>query len=170
MIPDNSVLQLASLLIAKEVTPDLIETLQNPAVSKMLISLEPDAKDLLTRNWTTNDYEDAAVEFCRLFILNPTVPARAAAWLEDQPDEIASRIQFMLDQGFLVLPESHKTLTPDHLSVLLIIQCSLGEEDDGQFWNDNVTPWLPSFAKALQEKSTSPLYRLVGKLLQSPKK
>lgn len=166
MIPDNSVLQLASLLVAKEVTPELLETLQNPAVSEMLISLEPSARELLTRPWTDQDYEDAAVEFCRLFILNPAVPARAAAWREARPDEIAGRIQFMLDQGFLTLPAPFSTLTPDHLSVLLLIQSSLGDEDDGQFWEDNLGPWLAQFATALQQKSTSPLYRLVGAILQ----
>ena len=167
MIPDNAVLQLASLLIAKEVTPDLLTTLQNPAVSEMLITLEPSAKDLLTRPWTKQDHEDAAVEFCRLFILNPLVPARAAAWIEEKPDEIAGRIQFMLDQGFLILPEPYLTLTPDHLSVLLLIQCSLGEEDDGQFWADNLTPWISRFAKKLRKESTSPLYRLAGHLLKT---
>lgn len=167
MIPDNAVLQLASLLIAKEPTPDLLATLQNPAVSEILIALEPSAKELLTRPWTEKDYEEAAVEFCRLFILNPAVPARAAAWIEDKPDEIAGRIQFMLDQGFLTLPEPYANLTPDHLSVLLIIQCSLGEEDDGQFWADNLAPWLPRFGKRLRKDSHSPLYRLVGHLLKT---
>lgn len=165
MIPDNAVLQLASLLVAQEVTSELLTTLQNPGVRQMLVALEPELEDLLSRDWTPRDYEDAAVEFCRLFILNPAVPARAAAWLDDKPDEIASRIQFMLDQGFLVLPEPYHNLTPDHLSILLLIQCSLGEEDDGQFWADNVSPWVPRFAQQIQEQSSSPLYRLVGRLL-----
>ncbi len=166
MIPDTSVLQLASFLLAKEITPEILTTLQEPSVRKLLVELEPKAEAILSQEWSEDDFEEAAVEFCRLFILNPVVPARAAAWFEEKPGEIASRIQFMIDQGFLTLPAPFDKLTPDHMAVLLVIQGSLGEDDDGQFWADNVQPWIKRFSKALAEKTNSPLYQLTARILK----
>lgn len=168
MSPESAVQQLAATLLAREVTPELLVTLQEPTTAGILIQIEPNCADLLQKPWTDQDIEDAAVEFCRLFILNPAVPVRAAAYFEDeQSNAIASRIQFMLDNGFLELPESFQSLAPDHIALLLIVQSSLDGEDALQFQADNLTPWASTFAKSLEETSTHPLYRLAAKLIGS---
>jgi TorA maturation chaperone TorD len=167
MTPESAVQQLAATLLAREVTPELLATLQEPATAGILIQLAPDCADLLQNTWTDQDFEDAAVEFCRLFILNPAVPARAAAYFEDEKsNEIAGRIQFMLDNGFLELPESFQTLAPDHISLLLIVQGTLAGEDATQFQADNLPPWVSTFSKSLSETTEHPLYRLAAKLVK----
>ena len=166
MTPESAVQQLAATLIAREVTPDLLATLQEPATAGILSQLAPDCADLLQKPWTAQDFEDAAVEFCRLFILNPAVPARAAAYFEEEKsNEIAGRIQFMLDNGFLELPESFQSLAPDHISLLLIVQGTLEGEDAIQFQADNLSPWVSAFSNSLSENTEHPLYRLAGKLI-----
>lgn len=168
MTPESAVQQLAATLVAREVTPELLTTLQEPTTAGILTQLEPDCSEALQKSWTAQDFEDAAVEFCRLFILNPAVPARAAAYFEEEKShEIASRIQFMLDNGFLELPESFQSLAPDHIALILIVQSSLDGEDAIQFQADNLAPWASTFAKSLEETTTHPLYRLAAKLIAS---
>jgi len=167
MTPESAVLQLAASLLAREVSPEVLATLQEPGTKAVLTQLEPTCAEFLSKPWTPQDFEDAAVEYCRLFILNPAVPVRAAAWFEDDSLEIATRIQFMLDNGFLTLPETFQTLSPDHLAVLLLTRTTLAGEDATQFEADNLTPWVPQFAKALAEKTTHPIYRLAAKLIEA---
>ena len=152
MNPESAVQQLAATLLAREVNSELVATLQEPATAAILKQLEPSCIELLGREWTKKDFNDAAVEFCRLFILEPKVPARAAAYFEEKELEIASRIQFMLDNGLLEIPEGFQTLSPDHIAILL------------QFKKDNLS-WLPEFARKLADQSKHPFYQLVAKLI-----
>jgi len=165
MTPESAVRQLAASLLAKEITQEFLTTLMEPATASLLIQLEPSCADLLGKQWSADDYEEASVEYCRLFIVNPVVPARAAAYFEEQELEIASRIQFMLDNGFLELPEKFQNLAPDHVATLLLIRTSIEGEDEAQFTADNITPWIPRFAEALLEKTTHPIYRLAARLV-----
>jgi len=165
MTPESAVLHLAASLFAREISPEILATLQEPGTRAALTHLEPTCTDLLEKKWTPGDFEEAAVEYCRLFILDPAVPIRAAAYFEDNSLEIASRIQFMLDNGFLSLPESFRSLSPDHLAVLLLTQTTLAGEDAAQFEADNLTSWVPKFAKALSDRTTHPLYRLAARLI-----
>lgn len=167
MTPESAVQQLAATLLAKEITPEVLATLQQPGTSEILKQIEPSCADILDQEWTPQAFEDAAVEFCRLFVLNPAVPARAAAYFEKDELEIAGKIQFMLDNGFLELPESFQTLAPDHVATLLLIQTTISGDDAVQFISDNITPWVPQFATSLLEKSEHPIYRLVAKLLMN---
>jgi len=161
MTPESAVQQLAATLLAREVTPELLATLQEPITAGILTQLESACAELLEKSWTDQDFEDAAVEFCRLFILNPSVPARAAAYFEEEKShEIAGRIRFMLDNGFLELAESFQSLAPDHLALLLIVHSSLAGEDALQFQADNLSPWISAFSKSLHENTYHPLYLL----------
>lgn len=166
MTPESAVLQLAATLLAREITPDVLSALQEPGTADVLKQIEPEIADRLEKPWNGQDFEEAGMEFRRLFILKPTVPARAAAYFEDNELEIAHRIQFMLDQGFLEVPESFQTLAPDHIAVLLLIQTSVAGEDAVQFAADNLTPWISQFSKSLEQQTRHPIYLLAAKLLQ----
>ena len=111
------------------------------------------------------DFETAAVEFCRLFILNPAAPARAAAYQEKNSLEVADRIQFMLDSGFLELPATFQTLAPDHVALLLLVYSSLDGDDAIQFKADNLA-WLPEFSERLEKESKHAFYLLASKILR----
>ena len=164
MNPESAVQQLAATLLAREITPELLATLQEPSTAAVLKQLEPSCIELLEKEWGEEEFDDAAVEFCRLFVLNPAAPARAAAYFEENELDIASRIQFMLDNGFLELPKSFQTLSPDHIALLLLVQTTLGGEDAVQFKKDNLS-WLPEFSKKLATESQHPLYQLAAKLI-----
>lgn len=165
MTPESAVQQLAAGLLAREVTPEVLATLQEPATAAILAQLEPGCAEALGKDWTDEDFEGAAVEYRRLFSNDPAVPIRAVAWIEDDSPEIAPRIQFMIDNGFLLLPESFQSLSPDHLAVLLLTLSTLAGDDALQFRADNLDPWVPQFVAALTEKTSHPIYRLAARLV-----
>lgn len=136
----------------------------HPGTGKKLV--EPSAAEVLDREWNKAAFEEAAVEFCRLFILNPAVPARAAAYEDKNSLEVAGRIQFMLDSGFLEVPERFRSLAPDHVALLLLVESSLEDADALQFKADNLA-WLPEFSERLRNESKHALYRLVARILQA---
>jgi len=164
MTPEAAVAQLAASLLAHEIDASILASLQQPETAAILIRIEPSARELLEREWTPEDFENAAVEFCRLFILNPAAPARAAAYDDKNSLAVAGRIQFMLDSGFLELPATFQTLAPDHVALLLLVYSSLEGEDSIQFKSDNLA-WLPLFLERLEEKSTHAFYLLASKIL-----
>ena len=104
MNPESAVAQLAASILVREVDATLLASLQEPATAAVLKQIEPAAGELLERDWTEVDFDDAAVEYCRLFILTPAAPASAVAYDETKGNEVAGRIQFKLDSGFLELP------------------------------------------------------------------
>ncbi len=165
MTPEAAVAQLAASLLSHEIDASILASLQQPDTAAILTQIEPSARELLEREWTAEDFENAAVEFCRLFILNPAAPARAAAYEDKDSLAVAGRIQFMLDSGFLELPATFQTLAPDHIALLLLVYSSLEGEDSIQFKADNLA-WLPLFSARLEEESTHAFYLLASKILR----
>ena len=80
MTPEAAVAQLAASLLAHEIDASRLASLQQPETSLILQKIEPRVASLLNKKWAPQDFEDAAVEYCRLFILDPVAPARAAAY------------------------------------------------------------------------------------------
>ena len=165
MTPEAAVAQLAASLLAYEVDASILASLQQPETAAILKQIEPSSSALLERDWTSRDFEDAAVEFCRLFILNPMAPARAAAYEAKGSAQVAGRIQFMLDSGFLELPERYQSLAPDHVALLLLVYSSLSDEDAIQFKADNLA-WLGQFSERLEKESDHAIYLLAAKILR----
>jgi TorA maturation chaperone TorD len=165
MTPESAVAQLAASLFAHEIDASLLASLQQPETALILEKIEPRVAPLLGKEWASQDFEDAAVEYCRLFILDPVAPARAAAYDEKNSLEVAGRIQFMLDSGFLELPKRFKTLAPDHVALLLLVYSTLMGDDSIQFKGDNLA-WLPDFSARLENESQHPVYLLAAKILR----
>lgn len=165
MTPEAAVAQLAASLLAHEIDASVLASLQQPDTAGILKQIEPAVSPLLEKDWGPQDFEDAAVEYCRLFILNPVAPARAAAYEEKDSLEVAGRIQFMLDSGFLELPERFKTLAPDHIALLLLVYSSLEGDDSIQFKSDNLA-WIADFLERLENESQHALYLLAAKILK----
>jgi TorA maturation chaperone TorD len=165
MTPEAAVAQLAASLLAHEIDASLLASLQQPETALILQKIEPRVASLLDKEWTPQDFEDAAVEYCRLFILDPVAPARAAAYDEKNSLEVAGRIQFMLDSGFLELPKRFKSLAPDHVALLLLVYSTLLGDDSIQFKSENLA-WLPDFSARLENECKHPLYLLAAKILR----
>jgi len=165
MTPEAAVAQLAASLLAHEIDASILASLQQPETAGVLKTIEPSSRELLEQEWTAEDFENAAVEFCRLFISGPVCPARAAAYEKKDELEVAGRIQFMLDSGFLELPATYQTLAPDHVALLLLVYSSLEGEDAMQFKEENLG-WLPDFSKCLEEEAGHPFYLLAARILQ----
>jgi TorA maturation chaperone TorD len=165
MTPESAVAQLAASLLSHEIDVSILASLQQPQTAAILTKIEPSSRELLERAWTAEDFETAAVEFCRLFILAPVAPARAAAYEGNDSLKVAGRIQFMLDSGFLELPATFETLAPDHIALLLLVYSSLDGEDAMEFKTDNLG-WLSEFSNRLEGESRHPFYLLAAKILR----
>ena len=165
MTPEAAVAGLAASLLAQEINRETLASLQSPKIVPLLIEIEPEIETLLEKDWDEHDFEDAAVEFCRLFILDPKAPARAAAFEDSNRPVVASRIQMMIDAGNLNLPERYQSLAPDHIAVLLLVFSSLKEEDGQAFKEENLF-WLPQFIDRLLSSEEHVLYRLIAKSLE----
>ena len=165
MTPEAAVAQLAASLLAHEIDASVLASLQQPETALILNKIEPLVAPFLDKEWDEQDFEDAAVEYCRLFILNPVAPDRAAAYDEKNSLEVAGRIQFMLDSGFLELPKRFKILAPDHVALLLLVYGTLEGDDSIQFKNDNLA-WLQDFSGRLENECQHPLYLLAAKILR----
>ena len=170
---DASVLRLAATLLAGEVTPELVAELQAPSTTAALVAIEPACADLLGRPWRPDDFEEAAVEFCRLFILKPAAPPRAAAWLEEVSGVdalvVAGMMQSWMDDGFLKVEPAFAALPPDHVALLLFVLAEIGPGDAAQaaqFQKDHLESWLPDFLLRLEGESAHPLYSLAAKLVR----
>ena len=165
MTPEAAVAQLAASLFAHEIDASILASLQQPETAGVLRAIEPSSGDLLEREWMAEDFEKAALEFRRLFIREAAVPVRAEVYEKKDEPEVAGRIQFMLDSGFLELPVTYRTLAPDHLALLLLVYSSLEGEDAKQFKVDNLS-WLPKFSERLKKEAGHPFYRLAARILQ----
>lgn len=166
MTPEAAVAGLAASLLTEEINGESLASLQHPEITPLLIEIEPETRDLLGKEWNEKDFEDAAVEFCRLFILDPKAPARAAAYEDSERPVVASRIQMMIDAGNLTLPERYQSLAPDHIAILLLIFSSLSEEDGRAFKEENLF-WLPKFSERLLNNGQHVVYRLIAKSLEA---
>ena len=149
-------------LLAAEVDAEFLAVLRSPGVAEVFERAVPACL-------VEFDLEDAAAEYCRLFVLPGGVPAVAGAWLPgEEPNRaagIAGLVANLKSELQLELPQD---LPPDHAGLLLPLLAWLtGHQADAadDFIDAALRPWLASFARALAGRSNLPLYRAVGKLL-----
>lgn len=161
-------------LLHREIDESLLALLRQPEVSAVFTDAEPLCADYIHRDWSAADYEQAAVDFCELFIMPETsCAARAAAWLPIGGVITAETIDTVV-HGFIStwkieVPAGYQALTPDHASLLLYLAAVIRKSEPSQvdeFEAIALQSWLPIFGSELA-KTKSPLYSVVGKLLVS---
>lgn len=143
-------------------------------MSAVFTDAEPLCDDYIHKDWSDDDYEQAAVDFCGLFLMPETAcAARAAAWLPIGGVITAETIDTLV-HGFvstwnIEVPASYQTLTPDHASLLLYLAAVIRKSEPSQvdeFEAIALRSWLPAFGSELAQTS-SPLYSVIGQLLVS---
>ncbi len=156
-------------LIHREVNPQLLELLRQPEVLKGFTEIDPACADYFSKEWSESDFENAAVDFCDLFILPESGSApRAAAWLEIGGDLTAevvdSVVTKFITEWKIHVPPSYQHLAYDHLSLIFYICVVIAEKDEAlaaEFEAAVLTPWAGKFGDSLAQ-SSSPLYRSLG--------
>ena len=151
-------------IFAKEIDPHFLKLLSATSeLSEVLNSIAPGCLEL--------DLEEAAAEYCRLFILPRGVPAVASAWLPGNDPNVAAPIVGLVHnlQSTLQLSLPNE-LPPDHAGLLLpLMAWILDNQPDAapEFHAVALTPWLHAFASALELKAQLPIYQAIAKILKT---
>lgn len=165
---------LVAHLLLHEVDPSTLEILRQDNVLEVLEKLEPGCRDYLAgREWSAQDFERLAVEYCRLFILPGGVSPYANAWLGGDPLVQGPRIAARIDAVTATLGVEINPGDPpgDHLGTLLALAARAwqagpeGEPLARVLADELLLPWMPAFSAGLQQKTDDPLYRALGSLL-----
>jgi TorA maturation chaperone TorD len=170
-------LRFLSRVFLREIDTDFIAVLHLPDIIDVLTQADSAVAEWLAADWAPSDYEDAAVEFCRLFVVPGDCVPLASAWLlnptngksktgdcsiADLSVRLSQSLQLTLEGDLVRLPA-------DHLSVLLEITAWLVENSDLQvaedFQDAALKPWINGFAARLGSKAEVPGYRAAAVLL-----
>jgi TorA maturation chaperone TorD len=154
-------------LFASEIDAELLAALRVPGLKAGLAAFDPGVEAALDADWGPKEYEEAATEFCELFVLPNGVAPIASAWLPgDDPNRaaaLASVTHALREQGGLELPVSLARLPQDHVSVVLALGSWMLSEVEARQDSETLLeavflPWAPRFARALEERSRHPIY------------
>lgn len=166
-----SLAHLIAHFLLHEIDPPGLGTLRQPGMLETLDKLEPGCSEYLSREWQTDDFEQAAVDYCSLFVLPRGAPPFAGAWLGGAPQEHSQRLlaqihgiarQLDTEPGFANLPV-------DHFGLLLPLLAEAWLRDhrkavDG-LRQEILEPTIPAFAAACRQRTRNPLYRALASLL-----
>lgn len=169
MMPEAARADVESFLsrfLVREIDRQFVVQLTESPASELLELLAPGCRAYLT-NFDYEAEEDAAVEFCRLFIAPATVPPRSAQWMQDPEGLIAAELttQSLAELGM----ESQENLPSDHLGLLLEILASSRRTDRGILVKQvyaHLNQCLPNFAQKWESEAENPLYLACAKLTQ----
>lgn len=156
-----------------------VEMLRAPEMSAALSKLDPQLDAYLDREWTADDFDDAAAEYCALFVLPRGVTQNASYWIPGDTAEVGHKlvagVHQVLNNFELSVEELPMGNVPhDNVGLLLLLAAHLYEVDEtsssssthgDDFVANFVSPWGPAFSAALLGKTQNPVYRAVGHLL-----
>lgn len=163
---------LVAELLHRELDESLLKLLRQPQVLAFFTEAEPECADYISREWSKDHFEQAAVDFCDLFIMPETACApRAAAWLSIGGSVTTEAVDSLVN-GFVTgwnieVPASYLALPPDHASLLLYLSAIIRQAEPDQvdqFEAITLHSWLPEFGAELAQ-TRSPIYKVIGQLL-----
>jgi TorA maturation chaperone TorD len=172
----GGLMQLLGRLLVEELNPELIDILTQPDVLAVFGQADPDCVAYLSQTWDAAAYEQAAVDYCHLFILPKGVAPMASAWTENAENlsiQIQQSVASLRTSVDLALPEAFGALPEEHAGLLLFIAGRLAFAEDPDireqappFLQATAASWLGKFSDALAGSTTGPFYRSVGILLR----
>jgi TorA maturation chaperone TorD len=161
-------------VLSREIDASILQLVSQPDLLELLCEIEPACRDYIQKEWSADEFESAAVEFCDLFIMpESTTAPRAAAWLElgceVTADSVDAVVREFLTEWKIQVPPAYQYLAYDHISLILYVSAVILQAHSDQseeFDEITLDSWVPSFAASLA-KVESPLYKAAGVLLQS---
>lgn len=172
-------LELACRLLVRELDQEVVEALRQPDLCAALQAYDPGCGaylDALHRGGRPA-FDDAAAEYCALFVLGRRTSPYASAWLDGDPAErgaaVAQAVARWMDQlGVEIAPGQWGNIPRDHVAVLsgttaiaLLAPQPAGERLARSIVAETL-PWVPRFARAVSRETTVPLYRAAARLLE----
>lgn len=176
--PQAGLYLLFAELLHRELDPPLRKLLLQPDVLDVFVQIEPACAHYLGKTWNEDDYEQAAVDFCDLFIMPesgsaPRAAPRAAAWLEVggalSAESVDAVVSQFITEWKIEVPPSYQYLAYDHIALILYLSVVIAEQDLAlaeEFKTAVMNPWIGSFSNSLKN-ATSPVYSALGAMLLS---
>ena len=170
-------LRFLSRVFLRELDVEFIHVLRQSAVGDVLVKADPTMTEFLRSDPSPRELEEAAIEYCRLFVVPGACLPVASAWqarTEDEkttgPDDaVASVVRALMESQKLSLGAELTTLPPDHISVALEIAAWLELEaepvESREFRSVVLRSWAAPFAQRLGVVAEHPVYRAAGRLL-----
>lgn len=170
---------LLARLALVELDPPLIDALRRDDVLPVLDKVEPGCAEFLSRDWSPDDYERAATEYCALFIL-PNGPdgtsPRASSWLPGERETVGAGVDGLVGRVLSTLgiePDGPLAKVPrDHLGFLLhLAALTLDDEREdvravgGGLIALAIRPWVGAWATRVRREASLPLYRAHASLV-----
>lgn len=153
-------LRLLARIYLKEVDEELVSFLkEQDCLDVFGLSFSP---------WSAEQEDEAAVEYCRLFITPGVCVPLASAFLggakggsKGEGGAVALMVPGILEQLDVSLEPKLAELPNDHLSLLFSLWALLLEEGEGgeQFKELCIEPWALAFVVRLEEEAQHPFYQ-----------
>ncbi len=172
-------LEVAARLVVRELDHAVVESLRAPALRDALSAYDSDCAAYLDAldAGGADALEQAATEFCSLFVLGKNTSPHASAWLGSDPAEtgaaITRSVAGWMDQlGVEVAPGDWGNIPRDHLAVLcgLVAIALHAPHPAGERLARTIAVealgWVPAFAEAVEHATTNPLYRAAARLAE----
>jgi TorA maturation chaperone TorD len=161
-------------VLSREIDASILQLVSQPDLLELLCEIEPACRDYIQKEWSADEFESAAVDFCDLFIMpESTTAPRAAAWLElggeVTAESVDAVVREFLTEWKIKVPPAYKYLAYDHISLILYVSAVIRQTDSEQpeeFDQVTLDSWVSNFAASLA-KVESPIYKAAGVLLQS---
>lgn len=166
--------QLLGTLLLEEIGPDMLTTLRSSDIAPVLEAISPGCQAWLAGEWSEADFDEAAADYCQLFLLNDSVSPWAGAWLGADPGIDRARWLAHAEAAFTEcgrLPETEHghAAPPDHLGLLLYLLAGLEEADSEQapqYAKLLLGDWVVQLGQQIASRAPNPLYRALGRLLE----
>ncbi len=166
-----SVARLIAHFLLCEIDEDGLRTLLQPDVLEILEKLEPGCAEYLEGDWHAADFEQAAVDYCSLFVLPKGAPPFASAWLGGTPHEHGPRLLALIRQvaGRLEIDLGFENLPADHLGLVLSLWAEAVEREASEAAAivevELLQPVVHDFCRAARDGTQNVFYRGMASLL-----
>jgi len=166
-----SVARLIAHFLLCEIDEAGLGTLLQPDVLEILGKLEPGCAEYLGGDWRAADFEQAAVDYCSLFVLPKGAPPFASAWLGGTPHEHGPRLLALIRQvaGRLEINSGFDNLPADHLGLVLSLWAEAVERQDSEaaatVEMELLQPVVHDFCRAVRDGTQNVFYRGMASLL-----
>jgi TorA maturation chaperone TorD len=169
-----------SPLFAKEIDADAWQELRTPAVHDLFARLDPEFEAWIAQPYSEALGEDCAAEFARLFLLPGGAPPFASAWMDGNREQLGTKLSTIVLRSCEVLGRTPRRAEPwgklalDHVGLLfdLVSGAALSADEldletGRHLAEQTLGEWLVPFGAALREKAQQPVYRALGRCLET---
>ena len=171
-------LELAARLLVRELDTDAVQSLRTPTLRDALSAYDSQCAAYIDElEASTAALEAAATDFCTLFLIERRTSPHASAWMGGDSTQIGAEISqavtvWMEQLGVEVAPGDWGNIPRDHLAVLcgLVSLALLAQQPAGEILARHIVAswlgWVPTFAAAVENATSNPLYRAAARLTE----